>query len=235
MKNYISLLILMVTLTVSQAQTENEIVTKPKSKIGWYVTPEIGAMFLDNHIGKTVGIQMGFRFFKDHLKVGYFYYGRSGPINDQTFAANLPSGVTYKGKSQLQLRADHGAFGLMIAPAFKLPNSDIEIDLPIMIGSIGAGFYMADDDRKTPDGRRVSEWENELFDGKDAAFGGLTEFGIRGLFPTKNPSVKVGLGVHYTMASDQKTYYDPTGEFYNNKLRTSLVVQFGNAKRKTTN
>ncbi len=233
MKNYINILALVLfSAAAGFAQTENTGTENVKSsKIGWFITPEISTMFLDNHVGKTVGLQMGFRFFKDHLKVGYFYYGRSGGINNETFATNLQPGVTYKGKSQMQLRSDHGAFGLMIAPSFTLPNSKVEIDLPIMIGAIGAGFYLAGDDRKTPDGRRVSEWENELFQEKDAAGAGLTEFGIRGLFPTKNPSVKVGLGVHYTMVADLKTYYDPTGEFYNNKLRTSLIVQFGSAKK----
>lgn len=207
-------------------------VDQKKTKLGWYVSPEVSAMFLPDHVGKAVGFQMGFRFFKDHLKVGYFFYGRSGPINRATFTTKLQDGVTYKGKSQLELRADHGAFGLMIAPSFHLPGSRVEIDVPIYIGSIGAGFYLAEDDRKTPDGRRVSEWENELFLKQDAAFAGLTEFGIRVLFPTKNPYTKIGIGMHYAMVSDWKTYYDPNGEFYNNKFRSCLFIQFGNSPTK---
>lgn len=225
---YVIVAVLSITVTYSQSEkSANEVKAK---KIGWYVTPEVGAMFLENHVGTTVGLQMGLRLFKDRLKVGYFFYGRSGPINSKTFATDLQPGVTYKGKSQVHLRADHGAFGLMIAPAFRLPNSRVEIDVPIMIGSIGAGFYLAGDDRKTPDGARVSEWENKLFDGKDAAFAGLTEVGIRALVPAKNPAVKFGFGLHYTMVSGWETYYDPTGDFYNNKFRSSLFIQFGNSK-----
>ncbi len=37
-----------------------------------------------------------------------------------------------------------------------------------MVGYGGFGFYLHGDDRKTPDGRRVSEWEDELLDGRDA-------------------------------------------------------------------
>ncbi len=228
MKLFIILFISVITSVLGMAQTINEKNTKgTSSKIGWYISPEVSALFLDDHVGKAIGFQMGFRFLKDQLKLGFFGYGRSGPINDETFTVDLMQGVTYKGKTQLQLRADHGAFGLMIAPSFKIPNTKIEIDMPILVGSVAGGFYLAGDDRNTPDGRRVSEWENELFDGKDASFSGLTEFGLRILFPTKNPSVKIGLGLQYTMATKLKTYYDPTGDFYNNKLRTSLFIQFG--------
>lgn len=232
MKLIIALFILIFATTAGWAQAVQKNDTKSTaSKVGWYFAPEVSTLFLDSHVGKAIGFQMGFLFFKDRLKVGFFSYGRSGPINNETFTADLPDGFTYKGKSQLQLRADHGAFGLMIAPNFKLPNSKIEIDVPVLIGSVGAGFYLADDDRKTPDGRRVSEWENELFDGKDAAFGGLTEFGVRVLFPTKNPSVKIGLGVQYTMVNGLNTYYDPSGDFYNNKFRTSFLIQFGSPRK----
>jgi hypothetical protein len=230
MKKFIHLLAIFVT-TLGYAQVQNtDALQIKKSSVNWYVAPEIGAMFLHSHVGKTVGLQMGFRLFKDKLKIGYFFYGRSGPINNKTFATDLQPGVTYKGKSQLQLRGDHGAFGIMIAPRFKLPNSKVEFDVPVMIGSVIAGFYLAGDDRKTPDERRVSEWENELFQENDAAGAGLTEIGLRALFPTKNPSVTIGVGVHYTMVSDLKTYYDPSGEFYANKLRTSLFIQFGNIR-----
>jgi hypothetical protein len=232
MKLHITFFIFIVTSVSGWAQSHQENNTKSStSKVGWYIAPEMSAMFLDSHVGKALGFQMGLQFFKDRLKVGYFIYARSGPINNETFTTDLQEGVTYKGKSQLQLRADHGAFGLMIAPSFKLPNSKIEIDVPIMIGSVAAGFYLADDDRKTPDGRRVSEWENELFDEQDASFGGLTEFGVRAFFPTKNPSVKIGIGIQYTLVSDLKTYYDPNGDFYNNKFRTSLLIQFGSPRK----
>lgn len=228
MKLFFILFILLITSALGMAQTPNETNTKTAtSKVGWYISPEISAMFLDDHVGNAIGFQMGFRFFKDRLKLGFFGYGRSGPINTETFAIDLQQGVTYKGKTQLQLRADHGAFGLMIAPSLKFPNTKIEIDIPILIGGVAGGFYLADEDRNTPDGRRVSEWENELFDGKDASFSGLTELGLRILFPTKNPCVKMGLGLQYTLASDLKTYYDPSGNFYNNTLRTSLFIQFG--------
>jgi hypothetical protein len=36
-----------------------------------------------------------------------------------------------------------------------------------------------------------------------------------------------GAGVHYSMVQGWKTFYDPTGEFYNNKFRASLFMNFG--------
>jgi hypothetical protein len=71
----------------------------------------------------------------------------------------------------------------MIAPTFKIKN--VEIDVPISYGMAGGGFYLVGDDRKTPDGARVSELENKLMNGEDAASGSWLEFGER-IFPYQN-------------------------------------------------
>jgi hypothetical protein len=196
-----------------------------KGKIAWFLTPEVGTMFLDGHLGKTVGASFGVQLFKQHLKVGILGYGRSGPINGAAFTTSAHNNLVYKGERQLTLRADHGAFGLMLAPTFKINN--IVFDAPISIGSVGGGFYLFGEDRNTPDGRRVSEWENELMDGRDATFGGMLEFGLRGFFPTKIQGMRWGIGLHYTTTQGWETYYDPSGNFYNNKLRASLFIHFG--------
>jgi hypothetical protein len=200
-------------------------------KVGWFVAPEGSALLLGDHVGKAVGVQFGLRFFGDHLKVGYYMYGRSGPLNAQVFPTDLPNGITYKGQSRVNLKADHGAFGLLVAPSFRLPGSRVEVDIPLMMGLLGGGFYLAGPDRNTPDGRRVSQWENQLFEGKDADFAPTLEAGIRALVPTRNPAIKWGLGLHYVTTQGWETYYDPTGDFYNNKLRASLLVQFGSHRR----
>ena len=219
MKKILSLVFsLLVTSLYGQDQE-----TKP-TKVGWFVNPEVGTMFLPTHIGKTVGTSLGVKVWKNRLKIGAFVYGRSGPINGKTFAAALPEGVTYRGQSRLNLRADHGMFGLLVAPTFRLKT--IELDVPIMVGGVGAGFYLAGDDRKTPDGARVSEWENKLFDGKDAGFVNAVEIGLRAYIPTKIRGMQLGAGLHYTMTQRLETYYDPAGDFYNNRLRASLSVNF---------
>ena len=209
-------------LSIISLNAQDSLRTK---KIGWFITPEIGAMFLEDHVGNTVGASFGMKVWKNRLKIGINAYGRSGPINPKTFTVEAYNGQTYKGSSTLKLRADYGTIGIMIAPTFKLKN--VEIDVPISYGMGGGGFYLVGDDRNTPDGARVSEWENKLMNGEDAASGSWLEFGVRGFFPTKIKGIQFGAGIHYSMVQGWKTFYDPTGEFYNNKFRASLFMNFG--------
>ncbi len=203
-----------------------------KRGIGWYITPEYSTMFMNDHVGNAVGFSAGIKLFRDHLKVGYFNYGRSGPINSKTYTTSLPEGVTYKGQQEVKLRADHGAFGLMVAPSFFIPNTNIELDIPVYYGSIGAGFYLVGEDRKTPDNRRVSAWENDLFNGEDATFASMLEVGIRSFFPTGINGLRWGVGLHYTTVQDWSTYVDSSGDFYNNKFRASIFVDFGSKSKR---
>jgi hypothetical protein len=198
--------------------------TKP-SKTSWFITPEVGAMFLETHVGKSVGFSFGFKVWKERLKIGFMAYGRSGPTNSATFDTKFVNNQTYKGKTSADLRADWGTFGLMLAPTFKVKN--IEIDVPIILGGGAGGFYLVGEDRKTPDGARVSVWEDKLFNGEDAAFGTMAEVGVRAFVQTKIKGISVGAGLHYTMINGWKTLVDPNGDFYNNKLRASVFVNFG--------
>ena len=219
-KNILTLIVVLSAIFTIKAQEVSK-----SNKIGWFITPEIGAMFLEDHVGNSVGASFGMKLWKNRLKIGINAYGRSGPINPQTFTVEAYNGQIYKGSSTLTLRADYGTIGLVIAPTFKVKN--IEIDVPISYGVGGGGFYLVGDDRNTPDGARVSEWENKLMNGEDAASGSWLEFGVRGFFPTKIKGIQVGAGVHYSMVQGWKTYYEPGGEFYNNKFRSSLFVNFG--------
>ena len=219
-KNILTLIFVLSVVISIKAQDVSR-----SNKTGWFITPEIGAMFLEDHIGNSVGASFGMKLWQNRLKIGVNAYGRSGPINPKTFKVEAYNGQIYKGSSTLTLRADYGTIGLMIAPTFKVKN--IEIDVPISYGMGGGGFYLVGDDRNTPDGARVSEWENKLMNGEDAASGSWLEFGVRGFFPTKIEGIQVGAGVHYSMVQGWKTYYDPSGEFYSNKFRASLFVNFG--------
>ena len=197
---------------------------KKRPAIGWFVAPEVGGIFHSDHLGRTVGASLGIKLFNDHLKIGIQGYGRSGPINPDEFLVEASGGQTYKGSSTLRLRADHGVVGLFIAPTLRLKK--IQLDLPIGLGQLGAGFYLNGTDRETPDGRRVSAWENQLMDGRDAGFAGWIEVGARALIPLNSDHLSLGVGLHYTWAPGWQTYYNPDGSFYNNRLRLSIVVQF---------
>lgn len=194
-------------------------------KVGWFIAPEAGVIFQEGHLGRTVGTSLGVSLFRNHLKLGIQGYGRSGPINPQEFFVEAHNGQTYKGSSTLRLRADHGTFGLFIAPTFQVGK--VEVDIPVALGQLGGGFYLTGEDRNTPDGRRVSEWENQLMDGRDASFSGWAEFGVRGFIPLNSRHVSLGAGLHYTVAPGWSTYYNPSGDFYNNRLRFSLVLLMG--------
>jgi hypothetical protein len=217
----ISLSFLLCTLFFINTSSAQE---KKASKIGWFISPEIGGIFHGDHLGLTVGASLGIKLFNDHLKLGIQGYGRPGPINAQEFFIEASDGQTYKGNSTLRLRADHGFFGLFLAPSFSIKK--IQLDFPVTVGMLGGGFYFTGDDRKTPDGDRVSVWENKLMDGRDAGFGLGVDIGARVFFPLKNEHISLGAGLHYTIAPTWETYYDPTGNFYNNRLRFSLVVLF---------
>ncbi|HAA13438.1 MAG TPA: hypothetical protein DCE41_17810, partial [Cytophagales bacterium] len=126
--------------------------------------------------------------------VGLRSYNRSGPINPHVETYTLPEGVTYKGQSTLQVRADHGAFGLLVSPQFRL-GSKVTLAVPLVFGGMGGGFYLFGEDRDTPDGRRVSEWENDLFGDADSGFGTFLEAGVEARYRTTIPYVSLGAGV----------------------------------------
>ena len=194
-----------------------------QSKAGWFFTPEYSLMLHDDHLGRAVGFQAGVSLFREHLQVGFFYYGRSGPINGQTYEIALLEGQTYRGQSTVPVRADHGAFGLMLAPQLPLGKGWV-LDLPLYAGQMGAGFYLFGDDRLTPDGARVSTWENTLMDGRDAAFSWLFEGGLRVKAPLTD-HIKAVAGVHYALTPGWDTFVAGSG-FYN-LPRISLGIQFG--------
>jgi hypothetical protein len=221
MKNLIFATIMVVVSNCVLAQ--NVSINTPTTK--WFITPEVSTMFLKDHVGKAVGFSFGYKVWKERLKIGFISYGRSGPINSATFSTKFYNNQTYKGKTTTNVRADWGTFGLLLAPTFKLKN--LTLDVPVMLGGGAGGFYLNGDDRKTPDGDRVSVWENKLFNGEDAGFGALAEIGTRIFIPSKVKGISFGGGLHYTMVSGWKTMVDPSGNFYNNKLRASIFINFG--------
>lgn len=191
-------------------------------RLGWYLAPNARAMFLPGHVGRAVGVEGG-AVIAGRVKVGVATYGRSGPVNPETFPTALPAGQTYRGQSVLDLRADHGYVGAVVAPLFAVAGG-VTVEVPISVGFVIAGFYLAGDDRETPDGRRVSAWENELFDGGDVGAGLAAEGGVRASVALR-PGVRLTGGVLYTRLSGWETYARPS-DFYDG-LSTQVGVSFG--------
>lgn len=197
------------------------------SGIGFYFQPEYSAMFLEDHVGNVVGAGIGITTKNKKWDIGIRSYGRSGPINlHQEYELVLPEGTTYKGKSVLLLAADHIAFGLEVAYNLKLKSERLGLRVPVSFGTFGAGFYLQDDDRFTPDGRRTSEWEDELQNGEDAGTGTYLDFGGQVLYqviPNKD-HLNVFIGITYTSTFGYSRFLSDE-DFYNNRLRASLGIR----------
>lgn len=123
---------------------------------------------LGQHVSHGPGVGLAVGLLDDHLRCGLSGYARPGPINPATFT--LSPREPYKGQDTLALRSDGGVFGVSLAPGLELWPG-IRMDLPVMVGYGGFGFYLVGEDRQTPDGALPSTWEDRLMDGRDSSLG----------------------------------------------------------------
>lgn len=168
-------------------------------RVGGFVGLEWRALGLGGHLSHGPGFQAGAIVF-DHLAIGVAGFMRPGPINPRTFTFDLPEGQTYRGQSQLELRSDGSVLGLMVAPFHDLRRVPLSLELPVLVGYGGFGFYLHGDDREVPDDRRVSEWENDLLGDRDSDPVNLVvDVGLRLAWtPRRAEHLRPYLGVHYT-------------------------------------
>ena len=98
--------------------------------------------------------------------------------------------------------------------------------IPVSAGFFAAGFYLQDDDRITPDGRRVNEWEDELQGGEDAGDGSFTEFGLQLLYRLRSDNEHLSLfsGVTYTSTFGYSSFLGDE-DLFNNRLRASVGIR----------
>lgn len=185
----------------SETETETETTAPPPvwRRFGGFVGLEWRMLGIGGHLSHGPGFQAGAIFF-DHLAVGLAGFWRPGTINPRTFDFELPDGQTYRGQSQLKLRSDGSVIGVLIAPFHDFRRVPLSVELPVLVGYGGFGFYLHGDDRKVPDDRRVSEWENDLLGDKDSDPVNLVvDVGLRlALTPRKTKHLRPYFGVHYT-------------------------------------
>lgn len=155
-------------------------------------------MGLADHLSHGPGFQVGALLF-DHLKVGIAGFARPGPINPAEFDVQLNNGQSYRGKTTLNMRSDGSVVGITLAPRFRMPGAAwLDVELPLLVGYGAFGFYLQGNDRDTPDGRRVSEWEDELLKGADSAAGLAVDAGLRLSVQTAQRWLRPYVGVHHT-------------------------------------
>ncbi|WP_437809780.1 hypothetical protein [Sorangium sp. So ce1078] len=172
----------------------------PYVPVGGFVDLEWRVMGLGGHVSHGPAFAAGVTFANGLLRLGLGGLGRPGPMNPATFDVTLPEGKTYKGQRTLELKSDGSMLGVHVGLSFRLPFAEaLAVQIPMTVGYGGFGFYLHGSDRETPDGRRVSAWEDELFAGKDAAMGMVIDGGLRlGYQPDEAPWIRPYVGASFT-------------------------------------
>lgn len=176
--------------------------------VGGFVDLEWRVLGLADHVSHGPAFAAGVSFLDGLLRLGIGALGRPGPINPATFDVRLPGGKTYKGRRDLDLKSDGAMVGVHVGLSLPLPFYEpLSIQVPLTVGYGGFGFYLHGEDRETPDGRRVSEWENELFDDKDSFLGVVVDTGLRlGYQPERVPWLRPYAGLCFTVVPNYETF-----------------------------
>lgn len=192
----------------SPAKSENEpLPEKKEPAVTMFIDLEWRVYTLGQHVSHGPALAAGASLLKDHLRVGFGALARPGPMNPTTFDVKLEEGTEYRGQSTVSLRNDGMMGGLHVSYSTPLPFARaFALQIPLTVGYGGFGYYLTGEDRNTPDGRRVSEWEDELFDNKDAYIGVVLDGAVRLRFtPRDFPWLMPYAGVGFTTVPGFKT------------------------------
>jgi hypothetical protein len=168
----------------------------PAHAAGAFVHLDWRGAAMAQHLSHGPGFAAGATLADDRLRIGIAGTSRPGPWNPATFDWTVPAGGTWRGSRTLDLRSDGGVVGLHLAPRLPLADGALVLSAPVLVGFGGYGFYLHGEDRQTPDGARVSTWENRLLDGADSAFGVALHVGLEAALRVRGP-VRPTLGVHH--------------------------------------
>jgi len=197
-----------IALNTPEEAAPEDLPQAPESvEVGGFVDVEWRVMGLADHVSHGPAFAVGLTFFDGLLRVGVGGLGRPGPINPQTFNVTLPGGATYRDQTSVNLRSDGAMVGLHVALAFEMPGAPwLALSVPLTVGFGGFGYYLTGSDRQTPDGRRVSAWENELFNERDSFLGVVIDVGARAHIVLDGvPWMRPYVGVYYTVVPGFET------------------------------
>lgn len=181
------------------AQEVPNSVTQEVPSTSWFLTQGTRVITTFGQADIGMANEFGARF--GRFMVGLSTLYRPASWSSHRFEHQLDSGMTYKGQSSVELGSQYGFVGLFVAPTLPVPGTDrMALDLPATVGMGFLGTPLMGDDRTTPDGRRVSDWENELTNGGDITFGLAVDVGVRlRVRPLDIPWFHVAAGMHYTV------------------------------------
>lgn len=205
----------------SEAPQASSVARAPRAAA--YVSLEWRAFRLADHLSHGPAFSLGVSLLRDHLRVGLMGFGRPGPWNPAEFAVKLPDGVDYKGKTELSLRSDGAMMGAHVTGLIDLPKVPVVLELPLQVGYGGFGFYLHGEDRITPDGDRVSVWEDRLFQDTDSFLGVIVETGVRAALDTGDRAGRPYVGLNYTLVPG----YTSVGSDSYSGFSASLGVELG--------
>jgi hypothetical protein len=172
-----------------------------KSSASLFIDLEWRVYGLGQHVSHGPALAAGVSLLDDHFRVGFGGLARPGPFNPRTFDVTLQEGTEYRGQATVSLRNDGMMGGVHLSYSTELPFArGFAFQVPVTLGYGGFGYYLTGGDRDTPDGRRVSEWEDELFDGKDAYIGFVFDAAVRLRYRSRAlPWLMPYAGVGFTM------------------------------------
>ncbi|MGF1468635.1 MAG: hypothetical protein ACFCGT_21125 [Sandaracinaceae bacterium] len=176
--------------------------------VGGYVATEWRLLGIGEHVSHGPSFAAGISLLEDHLRLGIAGFARPGPINPRTWTIAPSTGEPYRGQDELTVRSDGAFVGVEIAGDLAPPRAPwLHVRPSATLGYAAFGFYLTGDDRDTPDGRRVSEWENELQDGRDAGFGFGLDLGLRLAFALPDaPWIRPTIGGGYFLVVGYDAY-----------------------------
>lgn len=209
MHRSIPLSLFLISLAAGVAHAQPEAEPQPEAhapRVGGFIDLEWRLMGVGGHVSHGPAFAAGVTLFGGMLRVGLGGLGRPGPWNPKTFDVALEEGTTYRGQSTLSLRSDGSMLGVHVALSFS-PSARIALSVPLTVGYGGFGFYLHGRDRETPDGRLVSDWENELFDGRDSHLGVIIDTGLRLAFKLRRtPYVRPYVAAYFTVVPAFDTF-----------------------------
>lgn len=176
-------------------------------QVGAFVGLEWRAMALAGHASHGPGVSAGITLLDGLIRIGIMGFTRPGPLNPATFDITPANGLSYRGQNTVTPRSDGGFFGLLLESEFGTPGlAELRLIPSVALGNAIFGFYLTGEDRNTPDGRRVSAWEDDLQDGRDAGAGFGVEPGLRIAWQPRGLPIRPYIAARYLIVVGYDAY-----------------------------